>query len=362
VPGEFREKFASGPKLKNELTLHNQAQLTKANAKDLGVKDLTDASLDAAEAPAISTYNTVEDVLREHKVSPDFEQTFREGLDSIKLELPRGKPYTVTGVLGALRRRAAKRLQADNPEMEARGYADRNMADAIEEGLGNELKSAGEPQLFKEYQDARQLFAKVNDVRGATRAGQIDANVAYKMKKRDIPLSGALKLTADAAEHAPNVTGHSLKTAARAGEEIPGSKEGIFKSGAKAIIRRIPGMDVGSEGFQQTLGKTDPARASYHGREADIAPAPGPEQGGLDLREALNLEPPPGAVGAPQRTPRELGPQVDALGNAFEFQMPPGEVGVPPPEQMSLQDLLGLGEPLNLKNAPGRVGKPKRKS
>ncbi len=79
------------------------------------------------------------------------------------------------------------------------------------------------------------------------------------------------------------------------------------------------------------------------------------------MREALDLQAPPGEVGKPARPQRDFGPQVDALGNAFEFNMPPGEVGIPPEAPISLQDILGLGEPLNLKNAPGRVGKPKRK-
>ncbi len=362
IPGEFREKFASGPALKNDMTLHNQQRMTDIAAKDIGVKKLDDASLDAAEKPAAATYDTVENVLRDRDMSPEFVKTFQEGLDSIKLELPRGKPYSVTGVLGAIRRRGAKRLQSDNPEMEAKGYADRNMADAIEEGLGNELKNAGEPQLLDEYQNARQLFAKVNDVRSATRAGQIDANVVYKLGKRGVPLSGGLKLVADAAEHAPNVTGHSLKTAARAGEEVPNSREGVITRGTKALIRKIPGMDVGAPGFQEKFGPADEARTSYYGQDNSVAPARGPEQKGLDLREALNLEAPPGEVGAPQRAPRPIGPQMDALGNEFELQATPGEVGIPPEAPISLQDLLGLGEPLNLEKAPGRIGKPKRKA
>jgi hypothetical protein len=360
VPGEFRERFADAPELKKDMTLHNQQRMTDIAAKEIGAKDLTDKSIDAAEAPHIAKYQMAEDALLEHKVSDEFANTFREAAASAKL--PNGEQLGVTRVIGALRRRAATRGRSNDVKTEEAGYADRELADRLEGQFGKELEAAGEPQLLKEYQDARQALAKIHDVRMTTRADQIDAGKLYQLdqKSEGKRLTGGLKLIADASEYAPNVSKHSLTTAARAGGEIEGSKEGLIKGGIKAVLRKVPGMDVGAERFQNTLGKADESRTSYYGREPDIAPLPGPQQKGLDLREALQLEAPPGEVGAPPRTPRQLGPQTDAFGSEFEFQMPQGEVGVPPPGQMSLQDLLGLGEPLNLQKSPGRVGKPKR--
>ncbi len=363
VPGEFRERFADAPDLKKDLTLHNQQKLTDIAAKDIGVKDLTRGSLDeAAKAPA-ATYDQVEQIAHSGTWKDANAATLREALDSVKLERPRGETPTVVNTIGALRRRASKRINSNNVESEQAGYADRNMAEALEDALGDELKARGEPQLLKEYQDARQQFAKINDVSDSVRADHIDAAALKRIndKMGGDRLTGGLKLVADASEYAPNVTKHSTTTAARAGGEIEGSKEGLFKAGVKKVIRSIPGMDVGSEGFQRTLGAPDEARTSYYGRKNEVAPARGPEQQGLDLREALDLQAPPGEIGKPARPQRDFGPQVDALGNAFEFNMPPGEVGIPPEAPISLQDILGLGEPLNLKNAPGRVGKPKRK-
>lgn len=359
VPGEFREKFADAPNLKKDMTLHNQARLTDIVAKDLGVKALDEASLaKAKEAPA-ATYDMVEKVLMDKPMSSEFQNVFREAASSAKL--PKGEGSSVTRIIGALRRRAAKRMQNDQVATEEAGFADRELADRLEESLGKELEAVGEPQLLGEYRDARQQFAKIHDVETATIADHIDAATLKRMGKR-VKLSGGLKLAADASEYAPNVTGHSLKTAARAGGEIEGSKEGITKGLIKAGIRKIPGMDVGKPSFQETLGIPNEARAASYGKKSNIAPPREPQQGGLDLREALDLEAPPGEVGAPARTQRDLGPQVDALGNAFEFDRPPGEVGIPPEAQISLQDLLGLGEPLAMKPSPGRVGKPKRKS
>jgi hypothetical protein len=362
VPGETRERFADGPDLKKDMTLHNQTQLTDLNAKDIGVKSLDDAAFDTArEAPA-KKYETVENVLasKPELITDDFRKTFQEAAASARL--PKGENYGVTRVIGALRRRAAKRIQNDQVATEEAGFADRELAERLEEQMGKALEAAGEPQLLGEYQEARQQFAKIHDVETATRAGQIDAHVAYKLKKRGVPLTGALKLTADAAEYAPNVTKHSTTTAAREGAEVPTTLTGAATDFTKRLIRKIPGMDVGAPRVQNKFGVPDEARASYYGQDNSVAPPRGPEQGGLDLREALDLEPPPGAVGAPARTARELGPQVDALGSQFEFDMPPGEVGIPPEAPMSLQDLLGLGEPLDLKKSPGRVGKPKRKT
>lgn len=358
IPGERREKFADAPDLKKDTTLHNQGRMSDLAAEELGIKTLDETSFNTArEAPA-ATYDMVENVLRDRDMSPAFVSTFREAAESAKL--PKGEQYTVTRLLGALRRRAAKRMQSDDVKTEEAGFADRELADRLEEGLGNELNAAGEPQLFKEYTDARQQFAKIHDVETATRANQVDASMLFKMKQRGVKLSGRLKLIADAFESAPNVTSHSLKTAARAGDEVPGSREGIVKGLLKAGIRKIPGMDVGAEGFQNTLGRPDPTRVANYGRSTDIPGPRAPDQAELDIREALGLEMSPGAVGKPNRTPRDLGPQEDMLGSAFEMNTPGGNVGIPPDPQMTLQDLLGLGEPLNLKKAPGRVGKKPR--
>lgn len=364
VPGEFRERFADAPELKKDMTLHNQQRFTDIAAKEIGTKDLTDASTDAAEVPHIAKYQLAEDVIRElpaEKAVPEFVAAYKEAAASAKL--PKGEDSGVTRVIGALRRRAATRARSNDVKTEEAGYADRELADKLEEQFGKQLEAAGEPQLLKEYQDARQALAKIHDVRMSTRADQIDAAKLYQLnqKSEGKRLTGGLKLIADASEYAPNVSKHSLTTAARAGGEIEGSKEGMIKGAAKAVLRKIPGMDVGSEGFQNSLGKADEARTSYYGRDPDIAPLPGPQQKGLDLREALQLEAPPGEVGKAPRAPRQFGPQSDAFGSNFEFQMPQGEVGVPPPAPMSLQDILGLGEPLDLKKPPGRVGKPKRK-
>lgn len=356
VPGEFREKFADGPGMKKDMTLHNQQRLTDRAAKDIGVKSLDEASIEGAKQAPGTVYDMVEKVLADNPrgVSPEFQKVFREAAASAKL--PQDKNYSVTRVIGALRRRAAKRMQNDQVATEEAGFADRELADRLEEAMGKELEAAGEPQLIADYRDARQQFAKIHDVETATRAGQIDAASVYKLGKR-VKLSGGLKLVADAYENAPNVTGHSLKTAAREGDQIEGSREGLIKRGVKAAVRKIPGMDVSSESFQNTLGKADPARTSYYGQKPDIAPSRGPEQFDM-LGEAFDLEQPPGAVGsAPQRAPQPIGSQLDMLGEAFEFDRPPGEVGIPPAAQISLQELLGLGEPLELTKPRGRVGK-----
>lgn len=359
VPGEFREKFADGPDMKKDMTLHNQQRLTDIAAEDIGVKSLDEASLTTAKQAPGATYDMVESVLMDKPMSEAFQDVFREAAASAKL--PKGEASSVTRIIGALRRRAAKRMQNDQVATEEAGFADRELADRLEEAMGEELGAIGEPQLLGEYRSARQQFAKIHDIETATRAGHIDANVVHKLGKKGVKLSGGLKLVADASEHAPNVTQHSLKTAARQGDEIEGSREGLIKRGVKSVVRKIPGMDVGSEGFQNTLGKVDPARTSYYGRDPDVAPARGPEQPDLDLREALELDAPPGEVGMLPRAPRELGSQTDMLGEAFEFGRPPGEVGIPPDAQISLQELLGLGEPLAMKQPPGRVGKPKRR-
>lgn len=392
VPGEFREKFADHAELKKDQTLNNQATLTKRAADEIGAKDLSDKSLDAAEAPHVAVYEMAEQVAGGAKATPEFEAAYSEALKSA--QLPKGEATSVTRVIGALRRRANKRTSSNDVKTEEMGFADREMADRLEEAFGAQLESVGEPQLLQQYRDARQALAKINDVRGATRAEQIDAAALRRMNERfgGNRLSGGLKFIADASEFAPNVTGHSVKTAARTGEEMATTKEGIISRLVKGAVRKVPGMDVGAKAFQERLGPVDPARSSYYGApEFEATPPPQPRQGEIDLREVLGLEsppgaaprlpargpggeqadvfgsafeftPPPGKAGAPARPARgPEGTQFDALGEAFEFTPPPGAVGIPEDAQLVLQEALGLGEPLNLKQPPGRIGKPPKR-
>lgn len=345
VPGEFRERFADAPELKKDTTLHNQQRMTDVAAKDIGTKDITDKSLDAAEKPHIAKYQLAEDVIGElpkERAVPEFVTAYREAVDSAKL--PKGEDSGVTRVIGALRRRAATRARSNDVKTEEAGYADADMADRLEEQFGKQLEAAGEPQLLQQYRDARQALAKIHDVRMTTRADQIDASKLYQLnqKSEGRRLTGGLKLIADASEYAPNVTGHSLKTAARAGGEVEGSKAGLIKSGIKKVVRSIPGMDVGAEGFQRSLGLPDEARTSYYGRDPDIAPPREPQQSGLDLREVLELQPPPGVSrpmvnGAPQDTAFDLS-QVLGLSEPLGVR--------PEATANNLSEVLGLSEPL----------------
>lgn len=344
VPGEFRERFADAPELKKDMTLHNQARFTDLAAEELGIKKLDAASLEKAREAPTATYDMVENVLREREMSQAFADTFREAAASAKLA--KGENYSVTRIIGTLRRRAAKRMQADDVKTEEAGFADRELADRLEEQLGKELESAGEPQLFKQYQEARQQFAKIHDVETATRANQIDANVLRKMRDKGVKLSGRLALIADASEFAPNVTQHSLKTAARAGGEIESSKEGIIKGLLKAGVRKLPGMDVGSPGFQETLGAVNPTQAANYARPANVSAPRSPQQPELDLREILQLDT-PGSVGPrPPRAPA-AGEQADIFGGPLELQPPQGRAGTTPATTArDLGEVMVDGEPL----------------
>ena len=334
IPGEFREKFANPADLKKSQTLHNQATLTKRAADRFGTPDLTDQSLAAAEKPKIDVYRLAESVAGSKPPIPEFQAALDEATNAVKVDLPRGEPATVTRILSTLRDKARRFMKADNQEANNQGYAARNMAEALEEAFGKQLEAVGEPQVLKQYQEARQFLGELYDVWDSKRADQIDAAALRRLNEKagGGRLKGDLKFIADASEYAPNVTGHSLKTASRSGEEFPATKEGMFTRATKALVRQIPGMDVGSRAFQDTLGTLNPVRSSYYGAPEFEPPArPAPQQGEMDLRSVLGLEP------------------------------SPGEVAVPPPDEINLQEALGLGEPLDLKKSPGRVGKPKRK-
>lgn len=372
VPGTVAERLNDPADLSRDFSQKNQLVTNKLVAEEFGLPEgslFDDATFDKLKDPHFKVYNNANDVAM-RAPSEEFTQAFREGVERVQFKA--GVKPTVTKTIGALRRRASKNINSDDVKTQEAGYADQRAAEALEDALGKQLEAVGEKEMLGDYRDARKSLAKIHDIEVSSQGGFVNAQKLKKIADRGGKLTGRLKIVAEAAEHLPSVTRHTLRTAGRG---LP--KADTIMREAKdigsAIVRNIPGLgsrlNVRSEAFQNRLGKEATAvERSYFsdvGAEADFAPPVDPsalgDQLGIGLGSPLDLAPSPGRIGpAPARpTPGPITEQAP-LGLAEWLELlQPGRVGLL--DEPTLQDALGLGTPLEMKKPPGRVGKPKQK-
>jgi hypothetical protein len=97
-----------------------------------------------------------------------------------------------------LRKDASKNIKADDPEQNALGYAQRQVADALDAELGRHAADKGFADLGKRYEAARVQLAKLHSVEDAIDGTNVSARLLSKQKAAGVPLSGELRAIADA--------------------------------------------------------------------------------------------------------------------------------------------------------------------
>lgn len=300
VRGRGTEQFARGPELRRDILLENQQNTTRLAGEEFrlkGATQLDDAAFNKLKAPHFRTYQTVEKVAAREPATPEFQKAFDDAVERAKFKATE-RPG-ITKVIGALRRRSAKNIQAKDVATQEAGFTDRAVADRLEDLLGQRLAAAGDAKAIGAYRTARQSLAKVNDVETATRAGQVDAHLLLKLRQKGAPLSGNLAVIADAAENFPEVTKHSLRTAAitQPKEPVVIPVVGHIARGAERLVERGVSARVRSKGFQERFGRERPSELGDQLTEFIPAPAQVREQGGLDIPGPMIMEPAPGRVG-----------------------------------------------------------------
>lgn len=97
-----------------------------------------------------------------------------------------------------LRADAVKNQKAINaPEQNALGYAQRQVAEAIDNQLERHAQSLGQEDLVQNLRSARVQLAKIHTVESATKANHVSAASLSKQQQRGVPLTGNLKTLAD---------------------------------------------------------------------------------------------------------------------------------------------------------------------
>ncbi len=271
TPGRTASRLVSPTDIKTDFTLHNQGVITREAGTELGLSnatELTEAVYNKLKAPEHAIYEQAERVATRVPISTELQGALQEGIKLAKFKT--GDRVGVTRTLSALRRNGNKHAQAADVATQEAGYAELAAAERLEAAFGAQLEAVGETEMLGQFQAARQRLAKIHNVEGATRAGHVDVADLYKMKERGAPLTGRLKMLAEIGEAFPNITRHSLKTAA--GSPVGGelTKHGIIRSGVNAVARNVPGLrsrlNPYSEGFQNRIGPVaNDVERSYFG-------------------------------------------------------------------------------------------------
>jgi hypothetical protein len=169
--GRVYEQVASAGRLSPDTDFFNDIANIRAASSRIQ-QDFPDASLAAADK--------IDDLVKS-LARPDFDS--RSGLEYIK----------------TLRQQATDDLTGANITSESRalGNARRQAADAIEDLIGRQVAQSGNPQLMRQFDEARRLIAKTYTVQNALETtGNVNASKLAQLLRKDRPLSPELTTAA----------------------------------------------------------------------------------------------------------------------------------------------------------------------
>lgn len=218
--------LSGSAKLERSVSKQN-APVVNALAKDeIGIpqdQPLNASTLKAAKSAPNAVYDAVSklgDVPTDAQFTADIAKVAnRTGSDSFAFDTPAAVDKLKSGYGGIqsfdagdavakvrqLRSDAGRNIKAQDPEQNAVGYAQRQVADALEAQLErytqrlSQLPGSGvAPDLVTQLRGARMQLAKIHSVEDALDGSNISAKQLAKQQDRGVPLSGNLRTIADA--------------------------------------------------------------------------------------------------------------------------------------------------------------------
>jgi|GEM_PF-6279892 len=239
-----------------------------------------------------------------------------------------------------LRADAYKQMASEDPDTQALGKTNLNIANAIENEMMRQL-----PVQYQSLKDAfpaaRQQLAKLHEISEVSEGGQVNAQKVLQIKRAGAPLTGASADVANAADVAPESMAQAVGPDA---VEVPIGHYGVLRAvkqiGGK-VIRTLPGMDPTTEAFQTSnYGPT--------GKPPVATPEP-------PAPPRYEMPAPPGTAGRnpPVQPDLPLGPPREHLeltqpeGTAPQLSRPVGqrELDLPPPGRPKLDLTQPEGPP-----------------
>lgn len=383
------EGLAGSDELRKSLMNFNQRNSTKMALQELGLPEtsprVTPKLIEQASAAPLAKYREVGRAVKQFEPSDEFHADLdsavsKEGLhpDSRADIAKMVSEYKDRGMSGpdavksvsVLRRGASRYIRSDDPATQDFGFAQRQVADAIESQLIRQLEATGQTQLAQEFLAARQQLAKIHDVQSATKAGQVDIHVLKKLQDKGAPLSGRLAIMADTAEMFPHVTKHPQSVSnVSGGGAIPGVGPAmdVVSGGLRPLTRKFLGSDV----YQNRLGKPEaqlgpesalgeyftppPAAKGAGSAPPPFAPEPGPRFPRSQASAMLEAQKRAGDLSLVDevRNPQELPPTPSRL----HAETPPAPRGGIPFKASApdtrLGDQLSLAPDVEIGQIPG---------
>jgi hypothetical protein len=374
APGLVREALTSSSGQAKSAALTNQKLTTRLAGEDMGkpnATQLTDADYDKyrTNGPG-KEYDATADALsntsKEGKLAPDADAVSNLNSLAANQNPASALPPKVAGNV----QRISKKIESGNYTGKdwrtdvswLRANGGRDAADELESMAERTLAASGNTPQVQKFQQARQDFAKSYDYQRATATrGQVDAqHMADLDAKYPNLLTGNAKIIATAGRHLPDVTkvpGGGVADLTTSGGH--GTAGIVSRAGqlAGSVLKKIPGMDPLSEGFQsRNFGRQmTPDEQTYVPSFGQKGPGPSP------FAPRLDLTAPPG----PTENPTQLGMSL-AQGRPAAPQLdlapPSGNVGVNPvqeqipllPPMKRLGDILAPADERRLKRIMGR--------
>lgn len=209
-----------------QASIKNQENTNRLVRKALGMAEdatISKESLAQVRAQAGKAYDALEAIPTPMKLTPKFSadvskiagawdkiaQKYPEvaklpEIDALKTSLTRHADMSfdeAVQLTRALRAKATANLRNfANPEKVAEGKAQKAASDAIEDLMEQNLSSAGNKGLLKDFRQARQLYAKTHDVEAALNDANGNVNAAHLGKLVDKgKLTGELKTIGEVA-------------------------------------------------------------------------------------------------------------------------------------------------------------------
>jgi hypothetical protein len=215
------ESLTTSAKLKRENALANAPKLNDIGASEIGIDTegrnpgqvITPTDISKAKAPFQATYKSAAKAGDVALQSEDFADVRASGtLRNQQVEdllnhyrnMPSIDAQDLMTDMADLRAQGSKNIKAPfAPSQNQLGFAQRKVADALEDALGRrlgELQSLGEsPVSIEDFQAARKGLAKIHSVEDALDDnGNLSAAELHKQLDHNVPLSGKLNDVAQA--------------------------------------------------------------------------------------------------------------------------------------------------------------------
>lgn len=215
------QSLSGSAKLERDVSKTNAPIVNKLAAADIGVPNLTDATIQQAKTAPNAIYGQVAKagpVTVDPQFKTDIANVSNPGAGSFAFDVPPAidKLKQGYGALSSfdagdavskirqLRASASGNIKAPmSPEQNSLGYAQRDVANALDAQLDRHIQanasSLGLPSdLIDQYRAARVQLAKIHSVEDAFDGSNISAKDLANQANRGVPLSGNLKTVADA--------------------------------------------------------------------------------------------------------------------------------------------------------------------